>query len=162
MRTQAFMRTQLQLAAALSLLLVACGDDAGTADGEADPATSDAAEPADEAEPAMITTDSGLQYQVLREGSGESPVSGQQVVVHYRGTLPDGTQFDSSYDRGEPAEFDVDGLIAGFSEALKLMRPGGHVRAHVPSELGYGEQGAGGLIGPHQDLVFEIELLEVR
>lgn len=160
MRVQAFMRTQLQLAAALSLLLVACGDDA--ADGEADPATSDAAEPADEAEPAMITTDSGLRYQVLREGSGESPVSGQQVLVHYRGTLPDGTQFDSSYDRGEPAEFDVDGLIAGFSEALKLMRPGGHVRAHVPSALGYGEQGAGGLIGPNQDLVFEIELLEVR
>lgn len=159
------MRTRIPLAA-LSLVLVACGADTGA---DADAAAADAtdaeagadAEAADEAEPAMIDTDSGLRYQVLREGEGASPVPGQTVVVHYRGTLPDGVEFDSSYG-GDPAEFAVDGVIAGFSEALQLMRPGGHVRAYVPSRLGYGEQGAGGLIGPDQDLVFEIELLEVR
>lgn len=114
-----------------------------------------------EAEHDMIATESGLRYQVLREGDGGSPQPGQNVVLHYRGTLPDGTEFDSSYG-GEPADFAVDDLIAGFSETLQLMRPGGHVRVWIPSELGYGEQGAGGLIGPNQDLVFEIELLEVR
>lgn len=149
------MRTPILLAAALSLVLSACGGD-GSAGGSADdPDTPD------ETEPGMITTESGLRYQVLREGEGASPLAGQQVVVHYRGTLPDGVEFDSSYG-GEPAEFAVDDLIAGFSEALRLMRPGGHVRAYVPSRLGYGEQGAGGLIGPNQDLVFEIELIEVR
>lgn len=158
-RPQVVLRTPLQLAAALSLLLVACGEDAGTSD---EAATPDQAATPDEAESAMTTTDSGLRYEVLREGSGARPLSGQRVLVHYRGTLPDGTQFDSSYDRGEPAEFAVDGVIAGFSEALKLMSPGGHMRAYIPSELGYGEQGAGGLIGPDQDLVFEIELIEVR
>lgn len=155
------MRTRIPLAA-LSLVLVACGADTGAdADAASADADANAAEAADEAEPAMIDTDSGLRYQVLREGEGASPVPGQTVVVHYRGTLPDGVEFDSSYG-GDPAEFAVDGVIAGFSEALQLMRPGGHVRAYVPSRLGYGEQGAGGLIGPNQDLVFEIELLEVR
>lgn len=156
------MRTRIPLAA-LSLVLVACGADTG-ADADvaaAEAGAADAAEAADEAEPAMIDTDSGLRYQVLREGEGASPVPGQTVVVHYRGTLPDGVEFDSSYG-GDPAEFAVDGVIAGFSEALQLMRPGGHVRAYVPSRLGYGAEGAGGLIGPDQDLVFEIELLEVR
>lgn len=158
------MRTRTPLAA-LSLVLFACGADTGAdanaADAETGTDDAAAAEAADEAEPAMIDTDSGLRYQVLREGEGASPVPGQTVVVHYRGTLPDGVEFDSSYG-GDPAEFAVDGVIAGFSEALQLMRPGGHVRAYVPSGLGYGEQGAGGLIGPNQDLVFEIELLEVR
>lgn len=153
------MRTRIPLAA-LSLVLLACGAEQG-ADADAADAADAEAEAADEAEPAMIATDSGLRYQVLREGEGASPVPGQTVVVHYRGTLPDGVEFDSSYG-GDPAEFAVDGVIAGFSEALQLMRPGGHVRAYVPSRLGYGEQGAGGLIGPDQDLVFEIELLEVR
>ena len=154
------MRTRIPLAA-LSLVLFACGAEQGADADAAATDAADAAEAADEAEPAMIATDSGLWYQVLREGEGASPVPGQTVVVHYRGTLPDGAEFDSSYG-GDPAEFAVDGVIAGFSEALQLMRPGGHVRAYVPSRLGYGEQGAGGLIGPDQDLVFEIELLEVR
>ncbi len=108
----------------------------------------------------MITTDSGLQYEVLEEGDGASPVSGQRVLVHYRGTFPEGDEFDSSYSRGEPSEFRVDGVISGFTETLKLMKVGGRVRAYIPSELGYGEEGMGS-IGPNQDLVFEIELLEV-
>lgn len=141
-----------------ALFAAGCGGDYG--DAPADEAEADAETSAD-AEPVMVATESGLRYQVLQEGDGVSPVSGQHVTVHYRGTFPDGGQFDSSYDTGEPAEFAVDGVIPGFSEALKLMKVGGRLRAHVPSELGYGEQGTAS-IGPNQDLIFEIELLAVR
>lgn len=106
-------------------------------------------------------TESGLQYEVLREGDGERPGADDQVSVHYRGTLMDGTQFDSSYDRGEPAEFGVGGVIAGFAEALQLMPVGSHYRVFIPSELAYGPQGSGGTIGPNATLIFEIELLEI-
>ena len=109
----------------------------------------------------VITTDSGLQYEVLRDGDGPSPTINDQVVVHYRGTLTDGTEFDASYDRGEPNTFPVNGLIEGFSEALQLMSVGSHVRVTIPSELAYGEAGAGALIGPNETLIFEIELLEI-
>lgn len=147
----------LPRALVVALMVAGCGGDSSdSADDETEGET-----PAD-AEPVMVATESGLRYQVLREGAGASPVSGQYVTVHYRGTLPDGGQFDSSYDRGEPTEFAVDGLIPGFSEALKLMKVGGRLRAYVPSELGYGEEGAIPSIGPNQDLVFEIELLGVR
>lgn len=157
----------------VSVLAVAgCGSDsadaAGDAEMPADAATStDAALSTDAAsspdsDSGMITTDSGLRYEVLREGEGPSPVAGQYVTVHYRGTFPDGGEFDSSYERGEPTEFAVNGVVPGFSEALMLMKVGGHLRAHVPSELAYGEKGAGSVIGPNQDLVFEIELLAVR
>ena len=112
-------------------------------------------------EPETITTESGLQYEMLREGDGPSPTATDQVVLHYRGTLTDGSQFDSSYDRGEPATFPVNGVIPGFGEALQLMSVGGHIRVTIPSELAYGEAGAGDAIGPNETLVFEIELLEI-
>ena len=112
-------------------------------------------------EPEMLTTESGLQYQMLRAGDGPSPTEDDRVVVHYRGTLTDGTQFDSSYDRGEPNTFSVSGVIPGFGEALQLMSVGGHIRVTIPSELAYGETGAGDAIGPNETLIFEIELLEI-
>ena len=111
--------------------------------------------------PQMITTDSGLQVEVLRQGDGASPTIDDDVVLHYRGTLTDGSQFDSSYDRGEPATFPVSGVIEGFGEAVQLMSVGGHIRVTIPSAMAYGEDGAGAVIGPNEDLIFEIELLEI-
>lgn len=108
-----------------------------------------------------MTTESGLEYEMLREGDGPMPMADDRVRIHYRGMLTDSTQFDSSYDRGLPAEFDVDGVITGFGEALQLMSVGGHIRVTVPPELAYGERGAGDLIGPNETLIFEIELLEI-
>jgi len=109
----------------------------------------------------VVTTDSGLQYEVLRTGDGPQPSATDQVRIHYRGTLIDGTEFDSSYARDEPATFGVGGVITGFSEGLQLMNVGSHYRLVIPSELGYGPQGAGGAIGPNATLIFEIELLEI-
>ncbi|HEX3131599.1 MAG TPA: FKBP-type peptidyl-prolyl cis-trans isomerase [Thermoanaerobaculia bacterium] len=108
------------------------------------------------------TTASGLQYEVLKEGSGESPKPTDQVTVNYRGTLPNGTVFDSSYDRGEPATFPVNGVIPGWIEALQLMKPGSKYKIYLPPALAYGERGAGGDIGPNQALVFEVELISVQ
>jgi len=110
----------------------------------------------------VIVTESGLQYEVLHEGDGPSPVSGQSVTIHYSGTLPDGSEFDSSHSRGAPATLDVDAFVSGFSEALKLMRVGGRMRAVIPSDLAYGPDGRPPLIAPNQVLVFEIELLAVE
>jgi FKBP-type peptidyl-prolyl cis-trans isomerase len=104
-------------------------------------------------------TESGLQYQVLREGDGASPGPEDRVRVHYRGTLIDGTEFDSSYD-GEPAEFAVGGVIPGFSEGLQLMDVGSQYRLVIPSEIGYGPQGSRS-IGPNATLIFEVELLDI-
>ena len=109
----------------------------------------------------VMTTESGLQYEVLRQGDGPMPGPEDQVQLHYRGTLIDGTEFDSSYERGEPAQFGVGGVIPGFSEALQLMSVGSHFRVVIPSEIGYGPQGTGGPIGPNATLIFEIELLEI-
>ena len=108
----------------------------------------------------VTTTESGLQYRVLREGEGDSPEAGARVLVHYRGTLIDGTEFDSSYG-GDPASFSLDGVIDGFAEAIMLMRVGGHLRAFLPSDLAYGDAGSGS-IGPGQVLIFEIELLGIE
>ena len=108
------------------------------------------------------TTDSGLQYQVLVEGKGETPKSTDTVVTHYKGTLIDGTEFDSSYKRGQPASFPVTGVIKGWTEALQKMKVGGKWKLFVPSELGYGARGAGQDIGPNAVLIFEIELLEIK
>ena len=108
----------------------------------------------------MTTTESGLQYEVLREGEGASPTRDDQVRLHYRGTLIDGTEFDSSYD-GDPVVFPAGGLIPGFTEALLLMTPGSHFRVVIPSEIAYGPNGSGGAIGPNATLVFEIEFFEV-
>ena len=108
----------------------------------------------------VIVTDSGLQYQVIREGKGKTPSKEGSAKVHYQGTLTDGTTFDSSYERNEPATFPVAGLIPGFTEGLLLMQEGAKYRFVIPSEIAYGES-ASGPIGPNQVLVFEVELLEV-
>ena len=108
----------------------------------------------------VMVTESGLQYEILEEGEGASPTSEDQVRLHYRGTLIDGTEFDSSYD-GDPVTFQAGGLIPGFSEALQMMREGSHWMVYIPSNLAYGPAGTGGEIGPNETLIFEIELFEV-
>jgi len=107
------------------------------------------------------TTESGLQYEVISTGEGEKPSASATVRTHYRGTLIDGTEFDSSYSRNEPTEFPVNGVIAGWTEALQLMTVGSKWKLFIPYNLAYGERGAGGAIGPFQALIFEIELLEI-
>ncbi|MBH16040.1 MAG: hypothetical protein CME30_02000 [Gemmatimonadetes bacterium] len=110
----------------------------------------------------VTVTDSGLQYEILEEATGPKPESTSQVRVHYRGTLIDGTEFDSSYSREEPATFGVQGVIPGFGEGLQLMSVGSKYRFFIPSDLGYGANGAGGgSIGPNATLIFELELLEI-
>lgn len=109
----------------------------------------------------VVTTESGLQYIVLNEGKGKTPEATSTVKVNYVGTLLDGTEFDSSYSRNEPAQFQVNGVIAGWTEALQLMKEGGKMRLFIPSELAYGSRGAGEKIKPYSTLVFEVELLEV-
>ena len=111
--------------------------------------------------PEVVTTESGLQYEVLTEGNGPKPSAQDQVKVHYTGRLIDGTVFDSSVERGEPATFGVTQVIAGWVEALQLMNAGSKWRLHLPSNLAYGPQGAGGVIGPNATLIFDVELLEV-
>jgi FKBP-type peptidyl-prolyl cis-trans isomerase FklB len=108
------------------------------------------------------STTSGLQYKVLKEGSGESPKETDTVVTNYRGTLLDGTEFDSSYKRNEPASFPVNRVIKGWTEALQLMKPGAKYQLFIPSALAYGERGAGRDIGPNATLIFEVELLSVK
>lgn len=104
---------------------------------------------------------SGLQYQVLKEGDGEIPKATDQVKCHYHGTLIDGTVFDSSVQRGQPAVFPVNGVIQGWVEALQLMSTGSKWRLFIPSDLAYGSHGAGGSIGPHSTLIFDVELLKI-
>ena len=111
---------------------------------------------------AVLRTDSGILYRVLTVGSGAKPGPDDTVVVHYRGTLPDGQEFDSSYNRGQPATFSLGGIIAGWKEVLQLMPEGAKWEVVIPPELGYGNVGASGLIGANQTLVFEIELIEVK
>ncbi len=106
-------------------------------------------------------TETGLQYEVLASGDGETPSESSKVKVHYHGTLVDGTVFDSSVDRGEPIEFSVNGVIAGWTEALQMMKTGDKWKLFIPHNLAYGANGAGGVIGPYQALVFEVELLAV-
>ena len=110
----------------------------------------------------VVTLPSGLQYEVLVEGDGASPGPTDRVVTHYHGTLIDGTVFDSSVQRGEPASFPVNGVIAGWTEALQLMQVGAKWRLAIPPDLAYGERGSGTQIGPNETLVFEVELLEVQ
>ena len=107
------------------------------------------------------TTPSGLQYEVITEGNGQQPTADDRVEVHYTGTLIDGTVFDSSVERGVPATFGVTQVIPGWVEALQLMKEGSKWRLFIPSELAYGPQGAGGLIGPNSTLIFYVELLKV-
>jgi len=111
--------------------------------------------------PGVKVLDSGVQYQVIREGSGTPPTLDDKVKVHYEGHTIDGKKFDSSYDRGEPATFALKGVVKGFSEALTHMKPGAKWKVYIPPELGYGKRGAGNVIGPNEVLIFDLELLEV-
>jgi FKBP-type peptidyl-prolyl cis-trans isomerase FklB len=104
---------------------------------------------------------SGLQYEVLKEGEGDIPKATDKVKCHYHGTLIDGTVFDSSIQRGQPAVFPVNGVIQGWVEALQLMSTGSKWRLYIPSDLAYGSHGAGGAIGPHSTLIFDVELLKI-
>lgn len=108
------------------------------------------------------TTENGLQYKVIKAGNGPMPKLTDTVSVNYRGTLIDGAEFDSSYKRGEPATFPVNGVIKGWTEALQLMKVGSKWQLFVPSSLAYGERGAGGNIGPNATLIFEVELLSIK
>ena len=110
----------------------------------------------------VITTKSGLQYMVIKEGTGKSPKATDSVKCHYEGFLIDGTVFDSSIQRGEPATFPLGGVIAGWTEGLQLMKEGGKTRFFIPYNLAYGESGAAGSIPPYAALIFDVELIEVK
>jgi len=110
----------------------------------------------------MVTTASGLKYEVLTPGTGKTPTISDTVTVNYRGTLMNGTEFDSSYKRGKPATFPVSGVIKGWTEALQLMKEGAKYKLVIPPDLAYGSRGAGGVIGPNETLAFEVELLKVN
>jgi FKBP-type peptidyl-prolyl cis-trans isomerase FklB len=110
----------------------------------------------------VVVTESGLQYEILVEGNGPKPNATSTVKTHYKGTLLDGTVFDSSYDRGEPLSFPLNQVIKAWTEALQLMPVGSKWKLYVPYYLGYGERGAGALIGPYATLIFEVELLDIE
>jgi FKBP-type peptidyl-prolyl cis-trans isomerase len=112
--------------------------------------------------PGVVTTASGLQYEVLVQGDGPVPTAENRVVVHYRGTLVDGTVFDSSYDRSDPSVFGVNQVIPGWTEALTMMPVGSKWRLVIPAELAYKEKGFKSAIGPNETLIFELELLEIK
>ncbi len=109
------------------------------------------------------TTASGLHYKITKEGTGKSPKATDTVKVHYKGTLLDGKEFDSSYKRGEPIEFPLNRVIPGWTEGVQLAKEGGKIELYIPSKLAYGEGGTpGGPIGPNETLIFEIELIQVK
>jgi FKBP-type peptidyl-prolyl cis-trans isomerase FklB len=110
----------------------------------------------------IVQTESGLQYKVLTKGKGKKPKDTDTVVVNYRGTLITGEEFDSSYKRGEPVTFPVNGVIPGWTEALQMMETGSKWQLFIPSKLAYDTHGAGGLIGPNATLIFDVELLEIK
>jgi FKBP-type peptidyl-prolyl cis-trans isomerase FkpA len=108
------------------------------------------------------TTSSGLQYKITKEGTGKNPKATDTVVVHYKGTLIDGKEFDSSYKRGEPATFPLNAVIKGWTEGLMYLSEGGKATLYIPSELAYGKRGAGADIGPDETLIFEVELIKIK
>jgi FKBP-type peptidyl-prolyl cis-trans isomerase FklB len=110
----------------------------------------------------VVTLPSGLQYKVMKKGAGKKPKLTDTVTTHYRGTVIDGAEFDSSYRRGQPVSFPVNGVIAGWTEALQLMEEGAKWQLFIPSSLAYGERGAGTQIGPHATLIFEVELISIQ
>ena len=111
----------------------------------------------------VVTTASGLQYEVIKTGTGSvSPKATDTVTVHYKGTTLDGAEFDSSYSRGEPASFPLNRVIAGWTEGVQLMTEGATYRFYIPSQLAYGEQGAGRAIGPNATLIFDVELIKIQ
>jgi len=117
---------------------------------------------ANASKPGVHTTPSGLQYKVITEGHGKSPKATDTVLVHYRGTTIDGTEFDSSYKRNEPISFPLNGVIPGWTEGVQLMKEGGKIELFIPSDLAYGSRGAGGVIAPDSTLIFDVELLKVQ
>lgn len=117
---------------------------------------------ANKKKPGVVALPSGLQYKIVTEGKGQQPKATDTVVAHYRGTLINGKEFDSSYKRNEPATFPVAGVIKGWQEVLPLMKEGAKWQIYIPPELAYGAQGAGGAIGPNEALIFDIELLSVK
>ena len=110
----------------------------------------------------VVETASGLQYQILEPGEGENPKATDSVTVHYRGTLLDGTEFDSSHKRGQPATFPLNGVIAGWTEGVQLVKPGGKIRLFIPSSLAYGDRGAPPTIKPGAALIFDVELISIN
>lgn len=110
----------------------------------------------------VVETDSGLQYQIVEAGEGENPAASDSVTVHYRGTLLDGTEFDSSYSRGQPATFPLNGVIAGWTEGVQLVKPGGKIKLFIPSDLAYGDRGAPPTIKPGATLIFDVELISIN
>jgi len=135
--------------------------EAGTRKGQDNLEAGNAFLEANKAREGITVTESNLQYEILTAGTGAKPTAADQVRVHYHGTLIDGTVFDSSVDRGEPATFGVGQVIPGWTEALQLMPVGSKWKVYLPSEIAYGERGAGGDIGPNAALIFEVELLEI-
>jgi FKBP-type peptidyl-prolyl cis-trans isomerase len=134
-----------------------------TAEGEANKKEGDAFLAANKTKEGVVTLPSGLQYKILKEGSGPKPTATDSVVCNYKGTLINGTEFDSSYKRGEPATFPVTGVIKGWTEALQLMPVGSKWQLFVPADLGYGPRGTpGGPIGPNSTLIFEVELMSIK
>ncbi|MBK7051150.1 MAG: FKBP-type peptidyl-prolyl cis-trans isomerase [Rhodoferax sp.] len=136
------------LAAALSALSTSWAQNAVTA--------------ASAKEPGAVVTPSGLVYRSLKDGTGASPAASDKVKVHYRGTMPDGKEFDSSYKRGEPIEFPLSGVIKCWTEGVQRMKVGGKAKLTCPSAIAYGERGAGGVIPPNATLLFEVELLGIK
>jgi len=124
--------------------------------------TGDAFLAANKSKPGVVTLPDGLQYKVLTPGSGTQPTDKDTVTVNYAGTLIDGTEFDSSYKRGQPATFPVNGVIAGWTEALQLMKEGSTWELYIPASLAYGEQGAPPIIGPNETLIFKVNLIKVN
>jgi FKBP-type peptidyl-prolyl cis-trans isomerase FkpA len=108
------------------------------------------------------TTSSGLQYKITKEGTGKNPKATDTVVVHYKGTTIDGKEFDSSFKRGEPATFPLNGVIKGWTEGLMYLSEGGKATLYIPSELAYGKRGAPGAIGPDETLIFDVELIKIK
>ncbi len=117
---------------------------------------------ANKTKPGVVALPSGLQYKIEKAGTGPKPTASDTVVCNYRGTFLDGKEFDSSYKRGQPATFPVGGVIKGWTEALQLMPVGSKWELFIPSNLAYGERGAGGVIGPNETLIFEVELLSIK
>ena len=172
MQDQPSRLTQEQMQAAMQQLQEQVGgapDDDNDHDNDLNPnamnnnkAEGDAFLAANAAKPGVTTLPSGLQYEVITAGTGQKPTLRSSVTTHYHGTLPNGTVFDSSYQRGQPATFPVNGVIAGWTEALQLMPEGSKWRLYIPSDLAYGKRGAGRDIGPDAALVFDVELLKVN
>lgn len=147
------------VAFALTSTITACAEGTKPEAAKTEPA----AAAADSKETGKVTTTaSGLKYEILKDAEGPKPSATDQVTVHYRGTLTDGTEFDSSYGRGQPATFPLNRVIKGWTEGVQLMSPGSKFKFTIPPELGYGAAGAGGKIPPNATLIFEVELIKIN